>query len=185
MKPLALHLIAAVIASTALAMLPPAAKASGPGVFLHWEDSRTLTEIASRAQSMMTIAPFTRTAVWHPAARDARGETAMFVSSLKPLFHSEDRSIREQHETWLLISLVAVIKYAENRESLIDYIGFTDAEGQSGETTGQRWYYRINIEDAKKLQRSLITGRIKPWEALQYLQQTWKKVTPHSDLAAN
>jgi hypothetical protein len=134
---------------------------------------------------MMSIAPFTRTAVWHPASRDVRGQTAMFVSSLKPLFHSDERLVLQQRETWLLVSLVAVVKYAENSEQLIDYIGFTDANGQSGELDDQRWYYRLDMEVAVKIQRALITGRLRPWEALQWINRSWTKVTEHSELAVN
>jgi hypothetical protein len=164
--------------------LPAHSSANCPGAFLHREDCRTLTEIARRAQSMMTIAPFTRTAVWHPSTLDARGHAGMFVSSLKPLFHSEELAIREQHEAWLLVSLLAVVKYAENSEELIDYIGFTDANGQSGEVNDQRWYYRLDMDTAVKIQRAVIAEKLKAGDAIQQIRRSWTKVTEHSEFAS-
>ena len=90
-----------------------------------------LEAVAGRVQSMMSEVAFTSTRVWPHGVRDQQGRIGIFLSSERPLFNDPTPAIAQAKEDWVVIGLVAAVKYSEG--SQIRHIAFTDSRGETGE----------------------------------------------------
>ena len=136
-----------------------------------------LESIARRAQSMMSIATFTATKVWPHGVRDQQGRLGIFLSSGRPLFNDSTPAVVNAKEIWAVLALLAAVKYSEGSE--VGHIAFTDCNGE----TGERWYYDICMDDARRIQLMLLHGDVRHEEAFKLMELSWQKVTAEHHLA--
>lgn len=136
-----------------------------------------LENIARHAESMMEVSNVVPTRVWPHAVTDARGRQGIFISSMRPLFEEKDERIVLAKRAWVVLGLIAAVKYAEG--SQLGHIAFTDADGLQGE----RYYYDLDIAPAREIQRDLLRGRLALEEAFDVIAARWEKVTSNHDLA--
>jgi hypothetical protein len=135
-----------------------------------------LEAIAGRVQSMMSEVAFTSTRVWPHGVRDQQGRLGIFLSSERPLFNDPTPAIVQAKEDWVVIGLVAAVKYSEG--SQIRHIAFTDSRGE----TGEHWYYDISMVEAREIHEMLIRGIVRPENAYRLIEAAWQKVTAEHHL---
>jgi len=157
--------------------VPPAPSATAPGKLLTRTELLALENIAHRAESMMAVSNIVPTRVWPHAVQDARGRQGIFISSLRPLLEEKDERLIMAKRAWVVLGLVAAVKYAEG--SQIGHIAFTDADGLQGE----RYYYDLDIAHARDIQRDLLRGRLALNAAYEVISARWEKITAEHDLA--
>ena len=136
-----------------------------------------LENISRRAESMMEMSNVVTTRVWPHAVTDARGRQGIFISSMRPLFEEKDAHLVKVKRAWVVLGLIAAVKYAEG--SQLGHIAFTDADGLQGE----RYYYDLDIAPAREIQRDLLRGRLALEDAFDVIAARWEKVTATHDLA--
>lgn len=136
-----------------------------------------LENIARRAESMMEVSNVVPTRVWAHAVTDARGRQGIFISSMRPLFDEKDERLVLAKRAWVVLGLIAAVKYAEG--SPLGHIAFTDADGLQGE----RCYYDLDIVPAREIHRDLLRGRLALDQAYDVIASRWEKVTSSHDLA--
>jgi len=155
-----------------------AASAQPPtGRVLDRVELHALENIARRAESMMELSNVVPTRVWPHAVTDACGRQGIFISSMRPLFDEKEQQLIKVKRAWVVLGLIAAVKYAER--SQLGHIAFTDADGLQGE----RCYYDLDIAPAREIQRDLIRGRLALEEAYDVIASHWEKVTSSHDLA--
>lgn len=138
-----------------------------------------LEAVAGRVQSMMSEIAFTFTRVWPHGVRDEQGRIGIFLSSERPLFNDPTPAIVQAKEDWVVIGLVAAVKYAEG--SQIRHIAFTDSRGE----TGERWYYDLSMAEAREIHGLMIRGVLHPENAYRVIEARWQKVTPQQKYTMN
>lgn len=138
-----------------------------------------LEAVAGRVQSMMSEVAFTSTRVWPHGVRDQQGRIGIFLSSERPLFNDPTPVIAQAKEDWVVIGLVAAVKYSEG--SQIRHIAFTDSRGE----TGERWYYDLSMAEAREIHEMMIRGVLRPENAYKLIEARWQKVTPQHKYAVN
>jgi flagellar motor protein MotB len=138
-----------------------------------------LEAVAGRVQSMMSEVAFTSTRVWPHGVRDQQGRIGIFLSSERPLFNDSTPAISQAKEDWVVIGLVAAVKYSEG--SQIRHIAFTDSRGE----TGERWYYDLSMAEAREIHEMMIRGVLRPENAYKLIEARWQKVTPQHKYAVN
>jgi hypothetical protein len=138
-----------------------------------------LEAVAGRVQSMMSEVAFTSTRVWPHGVRDQQGRIGIFLSSERPLFNDPTPAIAQAKEDWVVIGLVAAVKYSEG--SQIRHIAFTDSRGE----TGERWYYDLSMAEAREIHEMMIRGVLRPENAYKLIEARWQKVTPQHKYAVN
>lgn len=136
-----------------------------------------LENISRRAESMMAVSNIVPARVWPHAVADAKGRQGIFISSMRPLFEEKDPRLVLAKRAWVVLGLVAAVKYAEG--SPLGHIAFTDADGMQG----GRYYYDLDITHARDIQRDLLRGRLHFEDAYDVISARWEKVTAEHDLA--
>ena len=155
-----------------------AASAQSPrGRVLDRVELHALENIARRAQSMMELSNVVPTRVWPHAVTDARGRQGLFISSMRPMFDENDEYLIKFKRAWVVLGLIAAVKYAEG--SQLGHIAFTDVDGLQGE----RCYYDLDIAPAREIHRDLIRGHLALDDAYDVIAARWEKVTCSHDLA--
>lgn len=142
-----------------------------------------LENIARRTEAMMNHFNLVPTRVWPHAVTDAKGRQGLFISSLRPLFASTDERDVLAKRAWVVLGLIAAVKYAEG--SQIGHIAFTDTDTDTDSDGFQedRYYYDFDIAQARDIHRDLVSGRLALEEAFEIIASHWEKVTAEHDLA--
>jgi hypothetical protein len=136
-----------------------------------------LQSIAERAESMLSIADAIPTRVWPHGVRDERGRQGIFIGSLRPLFEESLPRLVEARKAWVVVSLIAAVKYSEGSE--VGHIAFTDANGLQG----GKFYYDIDITHARAIHRDILIGALALDKAYEVIATKWEKVTAVQTLA--
>lgn len=147
------------------------------GVPLDRLELLALQSIAQRAESMMGIAEAIPTRVWPHGVRDEKGRQGIFFGSLRPLFEESHPQLVEAKKAWVVVGLIAAVKYAEG--SQVGHIAFTDANGLQGGS----FYYDIDISHAREIHRNLLVGALAFERAYEVIATKWEKVTADNSLA--
>lgn len=169
----------------AAAMLSTMTHGSDAGTIVHQRaaaplnrvELHKLEEIAGSIESMMMVARSVSTRSWPHGVRDAKGRLGIFIGSSHPLFDELDAHGAHSREAWVVLGLVAAVKYCEG--SQVGHIGFTDTRGMFGE----QWYYDLDMATAREIHRLLTHGLIPPAIAFRMISSAWQKVTVNHQLA--
>ncbi len=171
------HLIALFTHAAGGAETQPPARHPKAGVPLDRQELLAVKSVASRAESMLDIADAVPTRVWAHGVRDQKGRQGIFIGSLRPLFEESHPRVVEARRAWVVVGLIAAVKYAEG--SGVGHIAFTDANGLQGE----RFYYDIDMSDAREVHRRLVAGTLPFEEAYDVITSKWEKITADHSLA--
>ena len=141
------------------------------------EGVRTLTHIAEKISSMMNTGHSLTSKVWPDFNTDIHGRGGIFIACSHPLTPTSDQEFILRQRTWLLLAVIATVKYSETSRGAVEYIAITDPLGQSGE----RWYYKLEMEKAAHIHHLFVKERLSLEESCDRIVSSWHKVTSASE----
>lgn len=143
------------------------------------DELRVVTEIGRRMESLMALSKEARTKVWASGTRDADGRLGIYFICSKPLLARTDAPGLDARRAWVMLAVFAAVKYTEESPVAIDYIGFADPSGMSGE----RWFFRLDMSTARQVQHEFFANTIDLETGFDHIIAAWRRVTPQSAVA--
>lgn len=140
----------------------------------HITEIRALTEISEKIASMMEVGQSAKAKVWPDIETDFEGRHGIFIACSRPLFPAVNEPGMDQRKSWVMLAVLAAVKYTDGGSVAVDYIAFTDPLGQSGE----RWYYLLEMKDAIFVQHRLLLGGLSMEQGYDKISAVWRRVTP-------
>ncbi len=135
---------------------------------------RALTEISEKIASMMEVGQSAKAKVWPDIDTDFEGRHGIFIACSRPLYPAVNEPGMDQRKSWIMLAVLAAVKYTDGGSVAVDYIAFTDPLGQSGE----RWYYQLEMKDAIFVQHRLLLGGLSMEQGYNKISAVWRRVTP-------
>ncbi|MEQ1752201.1 MAG: hypothetical protein ABL974_22460, partial [Prosthecobacter sp.] len=111
--------------------------------------------------------------VWSDAVSDPIGDIGIFIACSRPLQPTVNNPGLDRRKSWVLLGLLAVVKYTEDSPVDIKYIAYTDPEGLNDD----RWFYKLDMSAANLVRREILTGRISMEKGYDKIVAAWHRVT--------
>ena len=134
-----------------------------------------VSTIAGRMAGMMSVIGDNHTRVLPQGVRDPDGRLGIIVVSSEPLVPPADAPWKVASKKWVMLAVMAAVKYTAGSPVPIDYIGFTDTQGMGG--SSGRWFYELNLSTARLVQRQLLSHTITTEQAFEKVTASWRRVT--------
>lgn len=137
------------------------------------EELRQLTKIVAGIKSMMAVDQAAKTGVWWDAVSDPEGRIGIFMACSQPLAVAINNPGLDMRKSWVLLAVLAAVKYTEDSPVTVSYIAFTDPQGLSGD----RWFYKLDMSDAALVRSEILNGRISMEQGYDKIVAAWRRVT--------
>ncbi len=144
---------------------------------LNREELHELNSITKNIAEMMSLPDLIHTSVWPHAVRDSKGRTGIFVSCSFPLLSTSGEMVQTAREHWVLLAVIAAVKFLEGSSVQIQHLGFTDPNG----TMDNSWYYDLDMNTARYIHRQLAHGGMSKDQAFALIERSWIKITEDPD----
>ncbi len=79
----------------------------------------------------------------------------------------------QRQKTWILLAVIATVKYSESSRNAVDYIAITDPLG----LTGERWYYELELKTAAGIHSQFINEGLSLEQSCSNIMSSWHRVT--------
>jgi hypothetical protein len=143
------------------------------GAVLGREELDGLKAISQNISSMMTVTDFVHTQVWPHAVRDSKGRAGIFISCSFPLLSSQGEKAAIARESWVILAVIAAVKYSEDSAVPLQHLAFTDPNGENQSS----WYYDLDMDVARYIHRQLVHGGMSKQQAYAMVERSWVKVS--------
>jgi len=140
------------------------------------DQMRVLSAITSKIAYMMTADPAVKCKVWPDIATESIGRHGIIIACSRSLYLDSNEPGMDVRKSWVMLAVLACVKYTEGSPVTVDYIGFTDPEGLSGE----RWYYELKMSTAENVHHQIRRGTITMQDGYDQVASAWQRVTSSS-----
>jgi hypothetical protein len=137
------------------------------------DEMRQLTKIVARIKSMMTVDQGVKTGVWSDAVSDPEGHIGIFMACSQPMAVAINNPGLDMRKSWVILAVLAAVKYTEDSPVIVNYIAFTDPLGLSSE----RWFYKLDMSAASLVRRDILSGRLSMEQGYDKIVASWRRVT--------
>lgn len=142
-------------------------------------EMRALTEVASRVESMMSLAPQTHSRAWVPAEKCHQGKTHLFISAQIGL-EAISGPQAKLSKAWSVLAALAAAKYSPASPVEIHVLALSGPPSLNPTTS----YYTVDMTVVRKMHRQLQYNEINMEGAWQMLSSNWQKV-PRNDTTSD
>jgi hypothetical protein len=142
------------------------------------DDFRFLTRTGEKISSMMNAGQTLTSKVWPDFSTDLEGRRGIFIACSQPLIPTSNEDDMQRQKTWILLAVIATVKYTEANRRAVDYIAITDPLGLSGD----RWYYELEMKTAAGIHSQFINEGLSLEESCRLIMASWHRVTSQPTL---
>jgi hypothetical protein len=152
----------------------PAALPYPGNSMLGYDEMLEVVRLARKMESMILAAEAPLAGICPQGLRDPDGRLGIFIVCSRPLVTPTKSPGMDDGKAWVVLSVFAAVKYCGDCPVKVDYIGLTDPRGMSGEG----WYYDLNMNAARRVQRSMCSGGLTLEQGYDQIVAAWRRVTP-------
>jgi hypothetical protein len=137
------------------------------------DDIRFLTRTGEKISSMMNAGQTLTSKVWPDFSTDLEGRRGIFIACSQPLIPTSNEDDMQRQKTWILLAVIATVKYTEANRRAVDYIAITDPLGMAGE----RWYYELELTTAAGIHSQFFNEGLSLEQSCRMIMSSWHRVT--------